>query len=552
MLKFFIIIILILLLTICNILNAKIIINEFNPYPEGDEPEWLELFNTLTNKASLTECMLCDASGCRKIPYLEIPGNGYLIISVDTTALRKARKIPAEALILECKLPALNNTTDKIILRKSDSSKIDSLFYDLKWGIRGISFERRDWAQPANKPGNLLPSISPDSATAGYQNSVAIKDYDLQLKLLANDSILVSNTGRNSVFKFDFNIYFDRNNDGYLNNEELIENELIDSLNPEEEKSKKIDFTKVMSITSKRGYSNISAVVHSEKDQNSKNDTLRVPFYLSYNKSTIIINEFMFDTDSMMCDFVELFNTSSDSISLFHFFIEDNSSVKSQINNPDIWIAPLSYVVIASDSVIFQYFPELTGNPDVTICPEKLNLNYNGDRISLIETNGAIQDELEYTSSWRSLLKQKNISLERINPHLNSNEISSWAACKNGRGATPLFENSAIVIIDTALKLSAEPNPFSPFGNIGKNCIITCESTFSKANFNVVIYDAGGVLMRHLANRKFTSSPAYFVWDGRNDDGFILPIGPYIAVIEATDADSGSVKVSKIVLVIGK
>ncbi|MDQ1264872.1 MAG: hypothetical protein QG635_21 [Bacteroidota bacterium] len=153
--------------------SNQVVINEFYPAPTGDEPEWIELYNPSDYQVLLSGIFVCDAASCKKIIDVSIQAHSYILITSDSATLADTRKIPSVALVIESKLPTLNNTTDKIILRNSDSSVIDSLYYDIKWGIKGKSFERRDWSFPASRD-NLIPSISYDGATAGYLNSVSI------------------------------------------------------------------------------------------------------------------------------------------------------------------------------------------------------------------------------------------------------------------------------------------------------------------------------------------------------------------------------------------
>lgn len=75
-------------------------------------------------------------------------------------------------------------------------------------------------------------------------------------------------------------------------------------------------------------------------------------------------------------------------------------------------------------------------------------------------------------------------------------------------------------------------NPFAP--SLGE--ILNMEyGGPSGMRFSVTIFDRSGRDVRHLAN----SRPAGDVvqWNGKNDSGEILPIGPYVVLLEGADTD---------------
>lgn len=75
-------------------------------------------------------------------------------------------------------------------------------------------------------------------------------------------------------------------------------------------------------------------------------------------------------------------------------------------------------------------------------------------------------------------------------------------------------------------------NPFAP--SLGETLNMEYGGP-SDMRFTVTVFDRSGKDVRHLAN----SRPAGDVvqWNGRNDSGEILPIGPYVVLLEGVDAD---------------
>jgi len=154
-------------------LNSHVIINELHPAPVGGEPEWIELFNSSDSTIILHDNLISNINTTKPLPEINIPAKGFVVLTSDTLKLQEHRKIPATAQLVKASLPVLHNTSDPVVFRNNDSTVIDSVYYDVKWGVRGISFERVDWSKPAVNVENLKPSESPDSATAGYANSLS-------------------------------------------------------------------------------------------------------------------------------------------------------------------------------------------------------------------------------------------------------------------------------------------------------------------------------------------------------------------------------------------
>jgi hypothetical protein len=541
-------------------LYSQIAINEIQAAPAGEEPEWLELYNYSDNDVFLTNCYITDAVSSKKISEIKIPAKEFAILTKDTTALLNSRNIPSSAVLIEAKIPTYNNDWDIVTLRKSDSTLIDSVYYNMKWGKPGISLERSDWMKPAISNENLKPSLSPDSATCGYLNSVGVKDYDVAVKFekISNDLILkVFNKGRNQAQQISWKILIDRDKDGLFNESDILYYDNIELINAGDSsiKTYKIEAMN-FSIT---GYVNCKAIINFKNDNNQSNDTANLKYYISYPSGSILINEFLCDNSPDKAEFLELWNSTTDTIYLSGWSLNDKAH--SQINeymnfdSPKFLICPKGYAVLAWDSLFLENYPELAGLPNIYVKNYNLNLNSTGDEIVIHDPNFLTQDSISYGSNQcnKQFTSKKNISFEKINPSLLSNDCNSWSLCSDAAGATPAKENSVAQSIDKKGNLIASPNPFSPFSQ-GKDkfCVISYNLPFKHAAASANIFDTNGALLRKLASGDNIYSTGEFVWDGTNDKGYNLPVGPYIFLLEAVDNDSGNVFNEKILIVIGK
>lgn len=536
---------------------SQIVINEIQSSPVGDEPEWVEIFNCSDKVFNLQSGWFCDAISWKKLPDFSIEQGQYAILTKDTLTLKTIRNLSNSIMLIEFSLPSLNNTWDCLSIRNLDSSIIDSIYYNMSWGYKGITLERIDCSLPAYDSKNWLPSKSIDSATCGYVNSVTRKNFDLKIKNIFYQP--------NSFLKIEII------NDGNTTNSPseclcLIYNTKITKeitfnippLSPQSQFDYIIAFDTINLSDKFYGTNNCIVISNLVNDENRANDTLFSELYFSYPYRTIQINEFLFDPRNFSSDFVEFYNSSEDTISLKNWLIHDKT-VTSKADtfkiSFNIVIYPKDYAVVAFDSTFFNKFPDLFGLEMVLVKKSSFNLNADEDEIVIKDPNNITVDSLRYNKKWHleELEDTKDISLEKINPDLLSSVKESWTSSTAPKGATPAKANSINQPVHYEGSLNATPNPFSPFSNnIDHFCIISYELPFKQAKITANIFNLNGEKVRELSNLDISSAKGNLVWDGKNNEGFNLEIGPYILLLEAIDLISGKVFSDKIVLIIGK
>lgn len=536
---------------------SDIVINEIQAAPVGDEPEWVEIFNCSDKVFTLESGWFCDAISWKKLPNLSLRQGQFAILTKDTLTLKSIRYIPNSVILIEFSLPSLNNTWDCLSIRNQDSSIIDSVYYNIAWGSKGITLERIDCSLSAYDSKNWLPCKSADSATCGYVNSVTRKNFDLNIK--------------NTFYQPNTFLKIEIINDGKQSNSPceclcIIYNKKITKkitfnippLPPQSQFEYIISFDTLDFANQLYGTNNCIVISNLSNDENRANDTLLSLWYYSYPYRTVQINEFLFDPSNFNSDFVELYNSSEDTIFLNNWLIHDKT-VSSKADTFKIYssivIYPKNYAVIAFDSTFFNRFDDLFGSEVVFVKKSSFNLNADEDEIVLKDPNNITLDSLRYNNKWHleELEYTKNISLEKINPDLLSYIKESWTSSTDPKGATPAKANSILQPINFKGSLNANPNPFSPFSNnIDHFCIISYELPFKQAKITATIFNLNGEKVRDLSNLDISSAQGYLVWDGKNNEGYNLEIGPYILLLEAIDMISGNVFSDKIVLIIGK
>jgi hypothetical protein len=544
-------------------LFSQIVINEIMPVPTGDEPEWIELFNFSDSSYTLNGIFLKDASTSKLLPVFTISAKGYAVLTKDTASLLLTRKIPQSAVLIELKMPIFNNDYDVLTLKKSDGILLDSIYYNMSWGQKGISLERYNCLKIATNSDNWKPSKSQDSASAGSINSVTPVENDLAINsILINKQnefeIEIQNAGTNPVENAFVYIFTDKDGDSIFTSQELFARQDIPKLDSGQTHLIKYTREAVKEFSGKTSGLLCLATINYQFDQRSKNDTLIGKVSFSPPQGSILINEFMYNPLSECGEFVELYNASDEVISLQNWVLHDRSTSKgydSILIGADFIIKPYDYVVLCWDSSFFTCYPQLAGSAKVYFKKSVLNLNVSGDDIVLLDGNGNLQDWLSYFDNWNSkaISETKGKSLEKISPTITSSQSMSWTTCVDSLGATPSLPNSVSQQITFSSGITAEPNPFSPFGNSKHPfCVISYQLPYIQSYLTAKIFDLDGTIVRELSNADLVPEKGNLTWDGRNDKGYTMQVGGYVLLVEAKDISSDNVHREKLLLVIGQ
>jgi len=542
---------------------SKLVINEIMPAPLDGEPEWIEIFNSGNENIYLSDIFVSDAVTTKKIPDFNINSNQYCILVKDTNLLKSFRNIPLSALLIQTSaLPALNNTTDYIVLKAFTDKILDSVYYDMKWGEKGISLERIDYNSPAINIENWGKCINHTNSTIGEFNSISIINYDLVCRSINFSSpfniieISIKDEGINKIENFTLSIFLDTNfNQIYEKNELVVEYE---DLNLEERDTLVLlDISLLKEFVTKNATYYLSAVVYSTIDQRRINDTSKLEIMIRKELPELKINEIMYDVSETNAEFIEIWNGGIDTVIMDNYLIWDAAGSMNKgnikINSPHFKIPPKEYGVITWDSIFFENFPELKDKSNVYYYKSGFNLNLNNDLIVLADFNGQIYDSLTYFNLWhdKSLKETKNRSLEKINEILISSNSNSWNSCAETSGSTPARKNSLTREIKKAGIITVSPNPFKPsLGGTDAFTVINYELPFMKVLVNIKICDISGFEIVELANNRYSAGWGAITWDGKNSEGFYVQTGQYIMIIEATDSETGDVYQEKVLIVL--
>jgi hypothetical protein len=283
------------------------------------------------------------------------------------------------------------------------------------------------------------------------------------------------------------------------------------------------------------------------------NSIVNVP---DYSRDDMVINEIMYDPAEDNSEFVEFLNLSGDSVNVGGWEIVDENGNEFKLSTIPLLVPANSYFLLAADSLVIYKYGLDESVLKTIVGVSSLGLVNTGELILLKDVKGNTIDSVWYSDKWQNdnFISTKNISLERINPNLGSNDASNWSSSVKPIGATPGEQNSIYTInTNTASNISVSPNPFSPDDDGFEDfTIINYNLTQATSQVQIKIYDSKGRLVRTLSNNLASGSSGSVIFDGIGDDGQALRIGIYIIFLEAINEGVGVVESMKTVVVVAR
>lgn len=284
-----------------------------------------------------------------------------------------------------------------------------------------------------------------------------------------------------------------------------------------------------------------------------QNSIFNVPLY---ERSTLVINEIMYDPLAGFGEYVEFYNSSEDSVNIGGWRFEDENGNINKLSETSFILPPQEYFILISDSSVIQQFNLQQHTYKNTLGSSSLGLINTGELILLKDARGNVIDSVFYSDKWnnKNIATTKGKSLERINPDLNGNDPLNWSTSVNPLGGTPGKPNSIFTEnLNQSASVTVNPNPFSP-DNDGFEDFAVINYNLSQpiAQVRIKIFDSKGRLVRTLLNNQASGSAGSAVFDGLDDEGQALRMGIYIIFLEALNDNSGVVETVKSTVVVAR
>ncbi|WP_297087109.1 lamin tail domain-containing protein [uncultured Draconibacterium sp.] len=261
----------------------------------------------------------------------------------------------------------------------------------------------------------------------------------------------------------------------------------------------------------------------------------------------LVLNEVLFNPVPDGEDYVEIYNNSEKEIPLNKLYLasRDNDMELTQVyalTSERKKLPPNKYLALTKDTLgVFPWFEIKC--PECFLQMEKFpSFNNDDDYVVLLYSDMEIIDEFYYYEKMHSPIfyDREGIALERISFTQPTNEAQNWhsASTQSGYG-TPGYQNSQIMN-EEAQKISVtfQPEAFSP-NNDGYNDTYSIDLLMDSPGYfcNILIFDTAGRRLCKLADNSVLGTHEQISWNGEDDAGNSLPIGPYIVMVEVFNTD---------------
>ena len=256
---------------------------------------------------------------------------------------------------------------------------------------------------------------------------------------VAGDSISViatiQNFGLQTVQNFVVQFFIDANFDSTAQSNELFASVNVDTT------LRQFDTVKVSVLIPRQGQSELQLIARTQilGDENPSNNQKVTRIIFGVKPFSIVVNEIMYRPTAPEPEWVEIFNTSSDSINIKLWKISDvKTTSRATITNFDYYLKSGEYAIITKDSASFMEVRETTPARvfNVSTFP---TLNNDSDAVVIFDQRGSIIDSMKYKSSWGGSSGGK--SLERVEAEVSSLDSTNWGSSPDSTGATPGKQN---------------------------------------------------------------------------------------------------------------
>ncbi len=533
--------------------RTPIIISEIMFVPISPNVEWIEIYNRSEKDFSLKNWHVRDSGinwntiSSDKI----LAANSFAVVSNDTISVKNY--YDNNMLFFQTySWSNLNNDEDEVIFADKYYTILDSVFYS----DQAIDFEDNYSLERINPfedvSDNWGVSIDSCGATPGRVNSITPKDYDLYASSLTkelNGNILTlsgicTNVGFNDIEDAEAIFFNDSNfNSQYDNGEEIATQNFSISA----EQSEEFSYPKEIN---EKNYYRFGFLIFSNFDLDTSNNIVFTT-YNSPQNYPMPVNEIQYAPKGDEPEWLELYNNFSYPIDISGWELADKKDTLSLWSANPIFL-PEEYIIIVKNCAdtlqILQKYSLIDSAFSTRFAIGLPTLNNDEDMLLLCDEYGTVIDSIYYFSDWGEI---SGNSLERINPNINSNNSDNWESSIQSCGATPGRKNSLYIEeVNPHIKLSINPNPVSLKEK--KSVLIEYNLPEVLSKVNVRIFDMKGRLIRWLSDQQWIGSQGAIIWNCKDDNGRVVPIGIYIVYLEATGKQSGKIFQKTKTMVIGE
>lgn len=250
------------------------------------------------------------------------------------------------------------------------------------------------------------------------------------------------------------------------------------------------------------------------------------------------VSEILFDPYIDGEDFLEIYNSSDQILSLENVFLSNIDKEEEVLIISPLLINPGQYLAFTSNLDFLANNYQLLSPENVfeQSIPSFNNSDGNFSIVLKQDGNSIILDSFDYSEDlhFELLTDTEGVSLERLNFDESSDNLANWHSASAAAGyATPGYANSNGFVTNVIEGMfSLQNTTFSPNGD-SEDDLLILNYTTSKAGFvaDIDIFDAYGRPVRKLERSLLLSTNGFVNWDGVNEEGHRERIGVYILYI---------------------
>ena len=396
--------------------SGEVFINEFSPDPPEGLTEYIELYNPTSESFDLSGWTLSDNTG--RSEHLSgqsiiLPPRSYLVLAPDRTLEDLTPDI--RLIDLGHRFPSLNNSGDRIIIRRADGRLLDSLQYHKAWASDLSSLERRTTKLSAIHKENWARSPLP-FGTPGRENAIGA---DEQPPVLHKITILSSRD-----LEFLFSEKIDPASAAGPGTVTLEPDQPVKSINLEED-TLKLELGRQLQsgVRYRITIRNLRDIFGNEIHPRSRE--IRYIRFSQAESGDLVINEFLNLEDDTTGEWVELWNRSEKFIDLSGWIFGD--AVATTRIPAGTTMEPKTFLILADGRSSFaSTVPVLP----LTSFP---SLNRRTDAIHLRPPNHPAIDSVYYD---RWIGGKTGRSFERKDPLSASGDSANWQVSESAAGHT--------------------------------------------------------------------------------------------------------------------
>lgn len=519
-----------LLWLLAALLPAAIVINEVCYDPDGNDEgyEWVELYNNGTDSVQLEGATILSGGQSYGVQYtlpafLLRPGH-YLLIA--------GNQIPVAQLYFNFSFQNGGSETDGIRYVSPDGSYSDTVLYDSPnsyglsddSGLAGLHF---------------APDVPAGYSLARIVDGLDTDNCETDFRAEANPTPLQANRRYCDYALGSFELQYQ---DGFAELDVWIKN--LSAISPLSEAQFSIWQSDIklfqQSIAPLPAYDSLfvsaafscsseplELLLELADDPDSTNNSLVLQLG-GGQPCGLWINEYLANPETGNQEWIELYRSSLALKGKSEYIIEDLSGNQIAFSLPS---ASGYYVVCQDTAALRLRYPDC---PDASLVKSSswTYLNNDGDSL-ILKQEDSVLDSLRYFEA--EILR--GVSRERYTDQDNV----LWRNSFSSNGGTPGLPNSLPpqAEIPEAGKIVLKGSPCKPLN--GEKISLAYHLASVSNRISCSVFDLKGIKQRTLADYSLAGDSGVLYWDGRKQDGSLVPRGLYIILWESQSTNGGKV-----------